>query len=76
MADLSQEQIRSLLEAVSFAARAHDGQRRKDGKTPYASHVFRAVSHSNADGRSCRIHAMSTPNNKESILRCVGLKCV
>ncbi len=32
---------RPLLEAVSFAARAHQGQVRKDGKTPYASHVFR-----------------------------------
>ncbi len=32
---------RPLLEAVSFAARAHHGQMRKDGKTPYASHVFR-----------------------------------
>jgi guanosine-3',5'-bis(diphosphate) 3'-pyrophosphohydrolase len=30
-----------LLEAVSFAARAHHGQMRKDGRTPYASHVFR-----------------------------------
>jgi guanosine-3',5'-bis(diphosphate) 3'-pyrophosphohydrolase len=32
---------RRLLEAVSFAARAHDGQRRKDRQTPYASHPFR-----------------------------------
>jgi guanosine-3',5'-bis(diphosphate) 3'-pyrophosphohydrolase len=32
---------RPLLEAVSFAARAHDGQLRKDGRTPYVSHVFR-----------------------------------
>ncbi len=30
-----------LLEAVAFAARAHSGQIRKDGKTPYASHTFR-----------------------------------
>lgn len=30
-----------LLEAVAFAARAHCGQIRKDGKTPYASHAFR-----------------------------------
>jgi guanosine-3',5'-bis(diphosphate) 3'-pyrophosphohydrolase len=29
------------LEAVAFAARAHQGQRRKDGATPYVSHVFR-----------------------------------
>src|SRR5438105_15302357 len=32
---------RTLLEAVSFAARAHRGQLRKDGRTPYASHPFR-----------------------------------
>jgi len=32
---------RQLLEAASFAARAHDGQYRKDGETPYASHPFR-----------------------------------
>jgi (p)ppGpp synthase/HD superfamily hydrolase len=32
---------RLLLEAISFAARAHQGQLRKDGRTPYASHVFR-----------------------------------
>ncbi len=32
---------RRLLEAASFAARAHDGQYRKDGETPYASHPFR-----------------------------------
>src|SRR5207249_11061268 len=32
---------RPLLEAVAFAARAHDGQTRKDGRTPYVSHVFR-----------------------------------
>jgi guanosine-3',5'-bis(diphosphate) 3'-pyrophosphohydrolase len=30
-----------MLDAVAFAARAHQGQIRKDGKTPYASHVFR-----------------------------------
>ena len=30
-----------LLEAVSFAARAHRHQIRKDGQTPYAAHVFR-----------------------------------
>ena len=29
------------LKAVSFAAKAHDGQIRKDGKTPYISHSFR-----------------------------------
>lgn len=32
-----------LLDAVAFAARAHEGQRRKDKQTPYASHVFRAA---------------------------------
>jgi len=32
---------RLLLEAISFAARAHQGQLRKDGRTPYVSHVFR-----------------------------------
>jgi (p)ppGpp synthase/HD superfamily hydrolase len=32
---------RPLLEAVSFAARAHRHQVRKDGQTPYVSHVFR-----------------------------------
>jgi guanosine-3',5'-bis(diphosphate) 3'-pyrophosphohydrolase len=30
-----------LLEAVAFAARAHQGQLRKDRATPYVSHVFR-----------------------------------
>ena len=29
-------------EAVSFAARAHRHQVRKDGQTPYAAHPFRA----------------------------------
>lgn len=32
---------RMLLDAVAFAARAHEGHLRKDGKTPYVSHVFR-----------------------------------
>jgi guanosine-3',5'-bis(diphosphate) 3'-pyrophosphohydrolase len=31
----------SLLEAASFAARAHRHQLRKDGQTPYAAHPFR-----------------------------------
>lgn len=35
------DMIRQLLEASSFAARAHDGQYRKDGETPYAAHPFR-----------------------------------
>ena len=32
---------RLLLEAASFAAKAHHGQTRKDKTTPYVSHVFR-----------------------------------
>ncbi|MBL4591637.1 MAG: bifunctional (p)ppGpp synthetase/guanosine-3',5'-bis(diphosphate) 3'-pyrophosphohydrolase [Phycisphaerales bacterium] len=31
------------LKAVSFAARAHDGQLRKDKRTPYVAHVFRVA---------------------------------
>jgi guanosine-3',5'-bis(diphosphate) 3'-pyrophosphohydrolase len=34
---------RSLLEAASFAARAHRHQLRKDGCTPYISHPFRVA---------------------------------
>lgn len=34
-------ELRPLLEAVAFAARAHRQQLRKDGQTPYVSHVFR-----------------------------------
>ncbi|HEV2949503.1 MAG TPA: HD domain-containing protein [Gemmataceae bacterium] len=37
----SPEATRLLLEAIAFAARAHQGQLRKDQRTPYASHVFR-----------------------------------
>lgn len=37
----ARDEHRDLLEAVAFAARAHDGQRRKDGLTPYVSHAFR-----------------------------------
>ena len=37
------DDFRSLLAAVSFAARAHDGQYRKDGKTPYVAHVMRVA---------------------------------
>jgi (p)ppGpp synthase/HD superfamily hydrolase len=33
--------VAPLLEAVAFAARAHRPQIRKDGQTPYVSHVFR-----------------------------------
>ncbi len=32
---------RTLLDAISFATRAHHGQLRKDGRTPYVSHVYR-----------------------------------
>ena len=32
---------RQLLETAWFIARAHEGQKRKDGKTPYAAHPFR-----------------------------------
>src|SRR4051794_38125771 len=32
-----------LLRTVAFAARAHQGQLRKDGKTPYVSHVVRVA---------------------------------
>jgi guanosine-3',5'-bis(diphosphate) 3'-pyrophosphohydrolase len=35
-------EYRPLLEACAFAARAHRSQLRKDGETPYVSHVFRA----------------------------------
>ena len=31
----------TLLDAIAFAARAHRSQVRKDGQTPYVSHVFR-----------------------------------
>lgn len=30
-------------QAAAFAARAHQGQLRKDGKTPYVAHVFRVA---------------------------------
>jgi guanosine-3',5'-bis(diphosphate) 3'-pyrophosphohydrolase len=41
MADSTMTDVRSLLEAASFAARAHRNQVRKDGQTPYAAHPFR-----------------------------------
>ncbi|HYV38790.1 MAG TPA: HD domain-containing protein [Gemmataceae bacterium] len=34
---------RMVLDAIAFAARAHHGQMRKDGRTPYVSHVFRVT---------------------------------
>ena len=33
--------IELLIQAISFAARAHKGQKRKDDRTPYTSHPFR-----------------------------------
>jgi guanosine-3',5'-bis(diphosphate) 3'-pyrophosphohydrolase len=33
--------LRPVLDAIAFAARAHHGQFRKDRETPYVSHVFR-----------------------------------
>src|SRR5262249_31371428 len=41
MAESVEYAHRPLLEAVAFAARAHHHHLRKDGRTPYASHVFR-----------------------------------
>jgi guanosine-3',5'-bis(diphosphate) 3'-pyrophosphohydrolase len=41
MTESWESSARPLLEAASFAARAHRGQVRKDGETPYASHPFR-----------------------------------
>lgn len=41
MSESLERQFRLMLEAVSFAARAHRHHLRKDGQTPYASHVFR-----------------------------------
>jgi (p)ppGpp synthase/HD superfamily hydrolase len=35
--------MRALLDAVAFAARVHHGQLRKDGRTPYVSHVCRVA---------------------------------
>ncbi len=33
--------VNLLMQAISFAARAHEGKYRKDCETPYVSHVFR-----------------------------------
>jgi guanosine-3',5'-bis(diphosphate) 3'-pyrophosphohydrolase len=38
---LPAESLTRLLRAIAFAARAHRHQLRKDGETPYVSHVFR-----------------------------------
>ena len=37
------QDVDPLLNAVAFAARAHRPQVRKDGQTPYVSHVFRVA---------------------------------
>src|SRR5262249_27582854 len=39
--NLPESSLAPLLDAVAFAARAHRSQLRKDGQTPYVSHVFR-----------------------------------
>ncbi|OYV87741.1 MAG: hypothetical protein B7Z73_09670, partial [Planctomycetia bacterium 21-64-5] len=36
-------EFKSLLSAISFAARAHEGQFRKDGETPYIAHPLRVM---------------------------------
>lgn len=41
MAKNIEQSHRPLLEAVAFAARAHQGQLRKDKQTPYVSHAYR-----------------------------------
>jgi guanosine-3',5'-bis(diphosphate) 3'-pyrophosphohydrolase len=41
MSDSLQSAYGDLLAALSFAARAHQGQKRKDGQTPYVAHAFR-----------------------------------
>ena len=43
MAETIENTYRPMLEAVSFGARAHRGQLRKDGQTPYHSHVCRVT---------------------------------
>jgi guanosine-3',5'-bis(diphosphate) 3'-pyrophosphohydrolase len=40
---MKQMDISSMLEAVSFAARKHAGQLRKDNTTPYVAHPFRVM---------------------------------
>jgi guanosine-3',5'-bis(diphosphate) 3'-pyrophosphohydrolase len=41
MSEIDFDRTRSVLEAASFAARAHRHQLRKDGETPYSAHPFR-----------------------------------
>lgn len=40
---MSQFDIQKLAEAISFAARAHQGHLRKDGRTPYVAHPMRVL---------------------------------
>ncbi|MCL4204055.1 MAG: HD domain-containing protein [Pirellulaceae bacterium] len=40
---MNQTDISLMLEAVSFAARKHAGQLRKDNSTPYVAHPFRVM---------------------------------
>lgn len=37
------ETVDPILSAISFAARAHKNQHRKDGQTPYVAHVYRVT---------------------------------
>jgi guanosine-3',5'-bis(diphosphate) 3'-pyrophosphohydrolase len=41
MSESAKNDLPLVLEAAALAARAHHGQLRKDGETPYVSHVFR-----------------------------------
>jgi guanosine-3',5'-bis(diphosphate) 3'-pyrophosphohydrolase len=40
---MSQFDMQKLAEAISFAARAHQGHLRKDGRTPYVAHPMRVL---------------------------------
>lgn len=40
---MSQQNVPLVLNAISFAAREHQGQFRKDGKTPYIAHPTRVL---------------------------------
>ena len=41
--ELDVERLSRILAAISFAARRHEGQRRKDGATPYVAHAARVL---------------------------------